>query len=288
MNFENYINQAWANHGTDSQKVADGFTDATMFVENSDQLLQLVALVTHVMGEHLGNWNEGQSFLAKLREHKVFTDGSEADKAIRRSVAVMRLGQNEAIKIDDFGRSDQVRVLAVTSSALSQRDSGRAKDLLLKALDIARHGLEKNDPANRALAVTGNNLASALEEKKSRTSADNELMVLAARTGREFWEIAGGWLEVSRAEYRLASSYLEAGDVTKALHHAQACLEICRENKAGDLDMFFAFEVLAKGEKARQNNRGFKAALEQASLYFEKLTDDDKQWCEPSLKKLRA
>jgi hypothetical protein len=200
----------------------------------------------------------------------------------------MKLGRDELPDLENFGRSDQIRILAMASSALSERETNRSRQLLLKALDLARLGLEKKDPANRALAVTGNNLACALEEKKSKTPADRELMILAAKTGRGYWEVAGGWLEVSKAEYRLGMTYLEAGDRTKALKHAQICLEMCRDNKAGDLDMFFAFEILAKAERSRKNDLGFQEALEKANQYFNKLSVDDKTWCESSLKKLMS
>ncbi|MGE0526304.1 MAG: hypothetical protein AB7G93_22675 [Bdellovibrionales bacterium] len=288
MKFENYIDQVWTDHANHPQKVADGFGDAASLVETSEHLTQLTAIVTHVMGEHLGKWTEGQVLLESLQEHKAFIAGTEADMAIRRSIAVMKLGRNELQNLLTFGRSDQVRILAVTSSALGEREPDRGKELLLKALDLARQGLEKEDPANRALAVSGNNLACALEEKESRAPAENELLILAAKTGREFWEIAGGWLEVSRAEYRLGMSYLATGNMTKALQHAQTCVEMCRENKAGDLDMFFALEVLAKVEKARQNHLGFNAALDQATRHFEKLSPEDREWCEPYLKKIRV
>lgn len=286
MKFETYLDQAWTDHAKQPHKVADDFTTAASYVETVDQLAQLVGLVTHVMGEHLGKWNEGQKILESLKAHGAFAADTEAERAISRSIAVMKLGRDEFPDLKAFGSSDQIRILAVTSSALSERETSRSQSLLMKALEIARLGLEKKDPANRALAVTGNNLACALEEKKSRSPAENELMILAARIGREYWEIAGGWLEVSRAEYRLGMTYLEAGDTTKALKHAQACLEMCRKSKAGDLDMFFALEVLAKVEKNRGNALGFKTALEQATQHFNKLSADDKSWCEPSLKKL--
>ena len=61
---------------------------------------------------------------------------------------------------------------------------------------------------------------------------------------------------------------------------------MCRENKAGELDMFYAFESLAKVERARKNEVSFQTAVEQAKSHFEKLNVEDKTWCEASLKKL--
>jgi hypothetical protein len=42
-------------------------------------------------------------------------------------------------------------------------------------------------------------------------------MIFAAKTTRKYWEIAGTWLEIERAEYRLAMTYLAAGDLNVAL-----------------------------------------------------------------------
>lgn len=286
MKFETYIAQAWTDHANHPQQVADGFLNASSYVETAEQLIQLVGLVTHVMGEHLGMWTEGQALLEGFQANTSFAAAAGAQNAIQRSLAVMKIGRSESPDMESFSLSDKMRVFAVTASALSGRDVDRAQECLLKALDLARHGLDGQDPASRVLAVTGNNLACALEEKKSRTLAETEFMILSARTAREYWEIAGGWLEVSRAEYRLAMSYLEAADTAEALRHAQTCLEMCGENMAGDLDLFFAFEVLAKVERFRRNDLGFKTARDSAIQYFEKLGEDDKQWCESALKKL--
>ena len=169
---------------------------------------------------------------------------------------------------------------------LSGSDTLRANEFLKQALQLAESGLDKKDPANRALAVNGNNLACALEEKQTRTDDEKRLMILAANTGRKYWEFAGTWLEVSRAEYRLAMTYVKALDLTEALKHSQTCIELCKENGAGMLDLFYAYEVLAVVEKARDNSLGFEKALVTAERYFEQLSTEDKSWCEKSLRRL--
>lgn len=45
-------------------------------------------------------------------------------------------------------------------------------------------------------------------------------MLLAAQTARKFWEQAGTWLQVEKAEYRLSMTYLQAGDPGKAWQRA--------------------------------------------------------------------
>jgi tetratricopeptide (TPR) repeat protein len=169
-----------------------------------------------------------------------------------------------------------------------QKQPDRAHAYFKQALERAQLGLSKEDPANRALAVAGNNLACALEEKTDRSEKEKLLMILAAETGRKFWEIAGGWKEILWAEYRLAMTYRKAGDSQKAMDHAQTCIEVAQENKASALELFYGYEALALVERDRGNKIGFEKALGHAKDYFSKLEGDDKSWCKGSMEKLAA
>jgi hypothetical protein len=286
MNFETYLNQAWKDHATDALRVSNQLATGAGLAETNEHLSQLVGLATHVYGEHLGQWDQGIQFLRTLQSHRFFAKDTETDKAIQRSIAVLELASGQSGDLQAFTEADQIRVWAVAASAVSARDARQAKEFLQRALNLAQAGLDPKDPANRSLAITGNNLACALEEKKSRSAEETALMILAAQTARKYWKVAGTWLEVSRAEYRLAMTYLQSQDLAKALRHAQICLELCYENKAGELDLFFGHEALALVEKARHNEIGFQTALEQCKVHFSKLAEEDKIWCESALQKL--
>lgn len=287
MTFDEFLNQAWNDHATQTEQVANRLREATSLIEKNDQIPPIAQLITHVFGEHLGFWDKGIELLQQLKAIPVFDSASESNKAIARSIASLELTGGMRQSIDDFSVSDQIRILTVAASALSeQKNSEKAHYLFRKALDKGQLGIDKTDPANHALAVTGNNLACALEEKKSRTKSETDLMILAAQTGRKYWEIAGSWLEVERAEYRLSQTYLKANDFVKALEHAQTCLEVVQENNAPPLEFFFGYEALALIEKARNNSIGFLKAVEQVKANFEKLNSEDKSWCESSLSKL--
>lgn len=156
----------------------------------------------------------------------------------------------------------------------------------MQALALAQTELEKSDPANRALAVTGNNLACTLEEKPKKDAADIDLMVIAAKTGRKYWEISGGWKEIQIAEYRLSMTYIQAEDFQKAFEHAQNCIEIGEENAAGAFDMFYGFEALAYVEQARKNRVGYSKAIEKVKFYFEQLSPENQLLCDKNLQKL--
>jgi tetratricopeptide (TPR) repeat protein len=287
MNFQEFIDQAWNDHPTQSQEVAARMNEGIPLITEASQIPPLAQLITHVFGEHLGRWEDGMAALQKLKQLPCFEANGESGQAIHRSIASLELASKKRAGIDDFSTSDQIRILAVAASALSeQKDAPTAQAFFRMALEKAQDNLPKEDPAHRALAVTGNNLACALEEKPSRSPVETELMILAAKCGRKFWEIAGTWLQVERAEYRLSQTYRKAGDLVRALEHAQVCLEIAQENNAPALELFFGYEALALAEKARGNAIGFAKALEQTRAQFGMLGAGDKSWCEPTLRKL--
>lgn len=289
--FEEFLNQGWNDHATKTTEVAGRLTTAYAFVESADQIPRLAQLVTHVFGEHLGEWKKGIEILLQLKTIPQLT-GTSAEAglgALDRSVVVLELSCGRRTSVDDLPLSDQIRVLTTAASALrEQRDPERAQIYFRNAMDKAHLGLQKDDPANRALAVTGNNLACALEEKTARTSVETEFMILAAQAARKYWEIAGTWMEVERAEYRLSQSYLKANDFAKSLEHAKNCIEIATANNAPPLELFFGYEALALAEKMRGNVLGFQKAVEHVRMNFDRLSAEDQAWCEPSLKRLTA
>ena len=146
--------------------------------------------------------------------------------------------------------------------------------------------LAEADPAHRALAVAGNNIACALEEKPGRSAAERELMILAATTGRIYWQRAGTWLETERAEYRLAMSWLQAGDAAQARKHALACRSLVQANAGPALESFFASEALARAEHATGNSAALAAAVQEAGISFATLDENDRSFCQPTLDEL--
>jgi hypothetical protein len=272
--FNTYLNKSWKDHATNAQAVALTFNQGFELISEAPHVLAFSRLITHVMGEHLGQWQEGIVLLEKLKSHKLCEDLS----AVNRSIASLKLSAGVE-KPSSFSNSDQAQIYAVSASAmLSQKDLNLAKDYFLTALKMANN-LDPKDAANRALAVAGNSLSSGLEEQTNLTSEETELMLLAAQAGRKFWELAGGWLEVERAEYRLAAAYRKAKDLKQSLKHAQLCLEICEKNSASHLDMFFAYEANALTEKELGNSLDFEKARVKMAHFYSLLSEDEKSWC---------
>lgn len=288
MTFNDYLSKAWNDHATDAKLVADRIEDGIKLLEKNEQIPAIAQLITHVLGEHLGLWNKGIELLEGLTKLPIYVKESESESAIKRSCMSLKVASGSNESLETLTLSDQVRVLAVAAAAVSaQGQTDNAQSIFHAAIDKAQLGLTKEDVANRALAITGNNLACSLEEKVSRTSAEVELMIFAAKAGRKYWEIAGSWLEVERAEYRLANTFLKVGNFSQALKHAQTCLEISQKNNALPLELFFGYEALAKIEQARGNLIGYDKAISAAQSNLVKMDDGDKGWCEPIFKKLK-
>jgi hypothetical protein len=292
MDFDTFMGQAWDDHASDAAAVAQRLPDAIALVGDEAQLNRLMHLGQHVHGEHLAEWRSGEDFVERLALLPAFVPDGASGQARRRTVAALRLAQGAdggAEATADLSPSDRIRVGAMASGHLAAHDTGRAGRLLEEALDLAqRAGLPADDPAHRTLAVTGNHLACTLEEKAGRSAAERALMILAAQTARRHWAIAGTWLETERAEYRLANTWLLAGDLARAREHAQACLEIVAANDGAALERLFGWEALGLVERAAGNASGHAEALARAREAFAELDESDKSWCAASVDKLAA
>lgn len=283
MTFEEYLNDAWASHPTNSAELLRGFEESFSLINSADEVNALGNLIAHVSGEHLGEWGKGIQLLESLRQNPQVKDMS----ALNRFIAALSLGEDKNFSLESFSSSEKVRILSMTASALaSQNEVARAGKYLEQAEEICQSLNDKKDPANRNLAIAGNNLACALEDKAFLTHAENNLMLHAAFVGRKFWELAGTWMEVERAEYRLAKVFLKADILDKAFAHAERCMEIIAENGNEALEVFFGLEAMALVEKARKNNLGYEEAVKGMKEAFEKINPDDQKWCKSTLEKI--
>ncbi|MEP7102950.1 MAG: hypothetical protein ABI781_20750 [Burkholderiales bacterium] len=289
MDFDTFIGKAWDDHVNVAREVADRLDQGVALVADEPQLNRLMHLGQHVYGEHLAAWHEGVAFLERLKTLPTFAPDGASGQQLRRYVAGLQLAADDGAVLDGLSASDRTRVAAIAASNLAAHDTVRASRLLQEALDLAqRSGLPDGDPMNRSLAITSNTLAGALEEKVDRSADERALMILAAQTARHYWAIAGTWLETERAEYRLANTWLQAGDLARAREHAQACLEIVAANDGAALERLFGWEALGLVERAAGNTTGHAQALAHAREAFAELDESDKSWCAASIDKLAA
>jgi hypothetical protein len=170
----------------------------------------------------------------------------------------------------------KARVLAqVASELVGQKQVERG----MKAFEAGGDNLTIEDPTARSLAISGNNLVCGLEEKAARSDDETKLMELAANSARQYWEIAGCWTEVERAEYRLSMTYLQSGKIDRAIDYAKTCLSICEENEAAPFEFFFAHEGLAKIYKSEGRELEFHGSIKSCVKYRDQVKESWQQYC---------
>ena len=288
MTFEQFIASAWDEHAEQPLQVAERLAAAIERVDDAARVEPFARLVVHVFGEHLGQWQRGIGLLEALRTASVSDAAPAANAALTRGIAVLRHagGIGEAA-LEALDVEDRIRVLGTVSSALLAHDDvQRAIAAYADALALAAPGLPARSPALTALAVGGNNLAAALEEKRDRSPDETAAMVHAAQCGLQYWKQAGTWLEEERAEYRLARSWLQAGRHDEAQAAARRCIEVCVSHSAPPLELFFAHAVLALGLRAGGAGAAADAARAQALRQHALVAQEEQAWCTAELQQL--
>lgn len=131
--------------------------------------------------------------------------------------------------------------------------------------------------SERRLAALLFNQTWALLEQTDRSREDDDAMLHMAHASRHHWGQVGGPENVARGEWQCSRVYVVLGRPEPALHHANRCLEVCREHGIGDWDLAFALESVARAHalagdvaEARQAR---ELALEAAAAVAE---DDDR------------
>jgi hypothetical protein len=256
-------------------------------VEAAEHIPPFARLLTHVYGEHLGQWSRGIGLLETMRALPGF-DGSEAvEGALSRNIATLRYAGGDAAALTSLDVADRTFVLASAAAAFAGRgEHMRGIASYAEAVRLANSGLPPGSAAIRALAISGNNLATALEEKKDRDAAETEGMLVAAKGGLKYWKQAGTWLEEERAEYRLTRSLLQAGRAKDAIDSARRCIDVCVRNDAPAIETFFGWVVLALAQRADGDATSYAASRQQALALLERVPDDERRWCQSDLAEL--
>jgi len=224
-----------------------------------------------------------------LRGLFVDDDAAEAMAAIDRGVATLGCASGDRRALDALAETDRIAVLGAVAAALAGRQRfDEAIAAYRDALQRADAGLPPGSPALRALAVGGNNLAVALEEKADRDPQETAGMLLAAQAGLDYWKRAGTWLEEQRAHYRLARSRLAAGLPGAAIDSAQECLAVCAAHHAPAIEQFFGYAALALAQRAAGDAAAFGASRRRALELHRALPEGERAWCTSDLAALEA
>ncbi len=287
MDLDAFLKTAWQDHGDAPQAVADRLVAACQHVEASAQIAPFIRLLVHVYGEHLGHWQQGVELLATLRRQLAFAPDDAATAALQKAAATLRYVGGDAQALDALAAPQRASALAGAAAALAGRnDTPRAIAAFTEALRIAELGLPTDAPAVRDLAVTGNNLASALEEKTDRKPSETTAMLLCAHAALKYWKLVGTWLEEERAEYRLARSLLQAGQADAAVEPAQRCVDVCLRHGAPPFELFFGYAVLGIAQRAAGQAEAFVRSHTAALAQWQRVPDADRSWCQDDLNAL--
>ena len=288
MSFDQFLESAWDDHVDHLEQVAERLLQSLQQVAAPENVAPFVHLLTHVFGEHLGQWQRGVELMQAMRALPACS-GSDAVAALDRGIATMRYANGDGSALVALAVDERVAALASAASALAgHNEFKRALVAYGEALQHASAGLPAGSPAVRALAVGGNNLAAALEEKPERDAVETQGMIAAAEGGLRYWKQAGTWLQEERAEYRLARCLLRAGQAAAALRSGQRCIEICTQNDAPAFEQFFGHAVLALAQRAVGDAQAFAVTRERAQAFFEQVPVAEQRWCESDLKEINA
>lgn len=238
--FETFINQCWQQHEAEPVQIYTQLEQALAQVESIKHAERILPLMLHTSIGHLHRPVQFLDSLDKL-ENGVVTQCLARQRA--KLVAQYFVDGNESL-IASLEVVDQRRVFAQIANELSAMNKlAQASEWLVKATA----GLKVDsttEPLARSIAITGNNLACQYEELAQRSEMDIQNMLEAATLALQYWKIAGGWMQEERAEYRLAMSFLKAGEPSKAKIHAQRCEEICQNNGGDAFELFCANDLL--------------------------------------------
>lgn len=291
--FQSFLSACWDDHAQDASAVYSRLREGPTLATELAHLAALSSLVVHVAGEHLGRWEDGLSLLDDIERSPLFDARDPLGRAVRRSRSVLlwcagRRAESETVLASaiDPARpegSSAGRVLALAASALAgQRRTEEADLALTLALQAAAYGPTAEDPLAKMLAITGNNLASALEERADRSLAETAQMKRAAMLGRIWWSIAGDWTNIVLADVRLAATHLAAGEPDIALQHALSGLALADNHRAGPDDRLAPLVMIARSRAAGGDPLAASARVEALAVLAE-VSTQLRSWYAPLL-----
>lgn len=250
MSTPTLVASAWTRHAEAPEAVFAELTSHAAEVPAAAAGPFLVVLL-HVGCEHLSRDEEVARVVSELSARLPGTPVIGAAEVALRSVALGRW-------VGDPGSAEEAWALAAVLGIAGARG---AQELARQAVTRAERVPSQGD-ATRRLAVATNNLACALEERAASLGPDGrQALRTAAVVARATWERAGTWLEVERAEYRLAMTHLVLGEPAAAITHAETCLAICQGNAAPPLECVYAWEAIARAASAGGAERRAREAL---------------------------
>jgi hypothetical protein len=282
--FEAFMARAWADHAEAPETVAQRLQTSTPAPTTSAHVGALARLVVHLLGEHLGRFEDGRWRLAALEGHPLARDPA-ARSELRVGRAALNLAEGSPAPVTDFAPAEAVRAQSSAAAiCVGRGQSERALALIAAARQCLADLPAATAADHRPLAVACNNMAWELHDRgAARSAAETAAMLDIAAASRAHWLRAGTWLEVERADYGLALANLSAGRLDDALRHAAQCIAACIDHDAPPFEHFFGHEALARVQHARGDTAARDHHVAVARTVFDRLGADDQDACRGAL-----
>ncbi len=281
--FDAFIARAWADHAGRPDAVARRLRTRTPAPQTPAQLSALSRFVVHLLGEHLGRFDDARWRLNALRMHSLADEGVQSD--LRVGQATLSLGQGNYSATKALTAAETVRAESGAATlCLGRGQLERALAFVDSAADRIAALPEPRPQDHRPLAVACNNMAWELQGLgANRSAAQTQAMLRIAAASREHWSRAGTWLHIERAEYCLALTHLSAGQFDDAWRHAGQCLAVCLHHRAPPLEHFYAHEAMALVHHARREAAELAHHAQSMRAAFERLKVNDQDPCRETL-----
>lgn len=280
MTLEELLDQGWTYHDTESERLARELEAAAIEEAASGLLVPLLALSTHTIGEHLGDWRRALDLGRRAlggRTPTVDTGRAWGKMSVAASLAgesveaaMAELSCLEAAGEDFAAALLDMRFMLATALTSAQR-TGEAARLYRGALDLAGR-IAPSALLERTIAVASNNLGWELYQTAARSAEEDGLMRLCAETALVFWRKAGNWINEERALYLKAIVSNAAGSPRTGLAEADEALAIIQAQGVRPLDTALLHLARASAFAALGDEDGRRQAIAAADAAAAALT----------------
>ena len=277
MSIDQLIQQGWADHERASAEVAERLEASLDLIQDAAGAAQVMSLGNHTIGDHLGD----RPRAARLCEAVAAKLGDAADANVHVYLAASRrlAGDHEGAAAAQRAAGPDpalgVRIGMIVAQGHAEAGAWQDADTIYRAMLAAAEAMAPGHAAERAVAVTSNNVASELLGVRARDDAADALMATAAEAAYRYWSRIGTWVNKERGEYLLSMVHRALGEAEAARAWAERGLATIEEAD-GEEPVDAAFLQLARAAACRDagDAEAHAAALATASALAANFADE--------------
>ena len=116
LTFKDYLTKSLNAPKIEATKIADSIKENFKLMENEDDVMSMAEMIVQICGEKSGEWIKGSELLKKLKNNAPVKDKEQK----KRLAAILNLGNNPNISIDEFSTADQIIIYTKTAEALKR------------------------------------------------------------------------------------------------------------------------------------------------------------------------